>query len=202
MARPTGAAKFRWYKPCRPRRQGVGHVRSQGVVMVELPPGRATDQDQPPPLGIDSPDLRASLADLAGLVSGAGGAPAPARPGIHVRAHAIPGADGSGVTLLRVERPDNLVEALTASHPFVAEIDEIQYVTLGEGPASPPPSNDAPCGRARRVARRCGRASAPGWVGWGSTATSPSRSCCLSESWVPSTCTPTPRTCTTGRRHR
>jgi hypothetical protein len=35
------------------------------------------------------------------------------------------------VTLLRV---DNMVEALAASAPFVAEIDEIQYVTLKEGP--------------------------------------------------------------------
>ncbi len=49
-------------------------------------------------------------------------------------AHAIPGADGAGVTLLRVDRPDNRVEALAASHPFVTQIDEIQYVTLNEGP--------------------------------------------------------------------
>ena len=48
--------------------------------------------------------------------------------------HAIPGAEGAGVTLLRVDRIDNMVEALAASAPFVAEIDEIQYVTLQEGP--------------------------------------------------------------------
>ncbi len=48
--------------------------------------------------------------------------------------HAIPGADGAGVTLLRVDRVDNMVEALAASAAFVAEIDEIQYVTLKEGP--------------------------------------------------------------------
>jgi GAF domain-containing protein len=47
---------------------------------------------------------------------------------------AIPGADGAGVTLLKVDRVDNLVEALAASQPFVAEIDHIQYVTLNEGP--------------------------------------------------------------------
>ncbi len=49
-------------------------------------------------------------------------------------AHAIPGADGAGVTLLRVDRPDNRVEALAASDPFVARIDEIQYVGVNEGP--------------------------------------------------------------------
>jgi GAF domain-containing protein len=48
--------------------------------------------------------------------------------------HAIPGADGAGVTLLQLDRVDNMVEALAASAPFVAEIDEIQYVTLKEGP--------------------------------------------------------------------
>ena len=102
--------------------------------MVERPPARATDRDQPLPIGIDSPDLRASLDDLAGLVSGAGGLQPLLAQVATFAAHAIPGADGAGVTLLRVERPDNLVEALAASHPFVSEIDEIQYVTLGEGP--------------------------------------------------------------------
>ena len=47
---------------------------------------------------------------------------------------AIPGADGAGVTLLNLDRVDNMVAALAASAPFVAEIDEIQYVTLNEGP--------------------------------------------------------------------
>ncbi len=47
---------------------------------------------------------------------------------------AIPGADGAGVTLLRVDPVDNMVAALAASAPFVAAIDEIQYVTLNEGP--------------------------------------------------------------------
>ncbi len=49
-------------------------------------------------------------------------------------AHAIPGADGAGVTLLRLDQPHNLVEALAASDEFVSEIDKIQYVTLNEGP--------------------------------------------------------------------
>jgi len=33
-----------------------------------------------------------------------------------------------------VDRPDNLIEALASSAPFVAAIDEIQYVILNEGP--------------------------------------------------------------------
>jgi GAF domain-containing protein len=49
-------------------------------------------------------------------------------------AHAIPGAEGAGVTLLRADRTDNRIEALAASAPFVEEIDRIQYVILNEGP--------------------------------------------------------------------
>jgi len=47
---------------------------------------------------------------------------------------AIPGADGAGVTLLRMDRDENIVEALAASAPFVSEIDAIQYEVLNEGP--------------------------------------------------------------------
>ena len=45
---------------------------------------------------------------------------------------AVPGADGAGVTLLSGDHGGRQV--LAASHPFVAEIDEIQYSTLNEGP--------------------------------------------------------------------
>jgi transcriptional regulator with GAF, ATPase, and Fis domain len=38
------------------------------------------------------------------------------------------------VTLLRIEKGDHRVEALAASHPFVREIDEIQYSVVKEGP--------------------------------------------------------------------
>ena len=82
----------------------------------------------------DAADLQASLADLAGLVTGALGLHELL---VHVAtfaARAIPGAEGAGVTLLRVDRADNRVEALAASAPFVEQIDEIQYVTVNEGP--------------------------------------------------------------------
>ncbi|RMB59978.1 GAF and ANTAR domain-containing protein [Tessaracoccus antarcticus] len=82
----------------------------------------------------DEADLHASLADLAGLVMGAQGLHDVLASVATYAVHAIPGADGSGVTLLRVDSSRHRVEALAASHPFVAEIDEIQYVTLNEGP--------------------------------------------------------------------
>ena len=82
----------------------------------------------------DAADLQASLADLAALVSGQSGLGGLLGQVATFAAHAIPGADGAGVTLLRVDRSDLQVEALAASHPFVSEIDEIQYVTVHEGP--------------------------------------------------------------------
>ena len=82
----------------------------------------------------DAADLRAGINELAGLVAGSLGLPALLAEVSTFAVHAIPGADGAGVTLLRVDRVDNMVEALAASAPFVAEIDKIQYVTLKEGP--------------------------------------------------------------------
>jgi GAF domain-containing protein len=82
----------------------------------------------------DALDLQASLGDLAGLVAGSLGLPELLGRVATFAAHAIPGADGAGVTLLRKDRAEDRVEALAASHPFVAEIDKIQYVILNEGP--------------------------------------------------------------------
>jgi GAF domain-containing protein len=82
----------------------------------------------------DAADLQASLTDLAGLVTASMGLPELLVRVAGFAARAIPGADGAGVTLLQLDREDNRVEALAASDPFVAEIDEIQYVVLGEGP--------------------------------------------------------------------
>jgi GAF domain-containing protein len=82
----------------------------------------------------DAADLQAAIGELAGLVADSQGLPELLAAVSMFAVHAIPGADGAGVTLLRVDRADNMVEALAASAPFVAEIDEIQYVTLNEGP--------------------------------------------------------------------
>ena len=82
----------------------------------------------------DAADLRTGIDELAGLVASSRGLPEVLAEVSTFAVHAIPGADGAGVTLLRVDRMDNMVEALAASAPFVTEIDEIQYVTLKEGP--------------------------------------------------------------------
>lgn len=47
---------------------------------------------------------------------------------------AIPQGDGAGVMLLGLGTADGRIQALAASHPFVAEVDAIQYETLHEGP--------------------------------------------------------------------
>src|SRR3954447_22091663 len=82
----------------------------------------------------DAADLRSSLDDLAGLVTEGLGLDEVLAHVATFAAHAVPGADGAGVTLLRTDRSENLVEALAASDPFVSEIDEIQYVGVNEGP--------------------------------------------------------------------
>ena len=82
----------------------------------------------------DAADLRAGIDDLAGLVAGSLGLPELLAEVSTFAVRAIPGADGAGVTLLQLDRVENMVEALAASASFVAEIDEIQYVTLKEGP--------------------------------------------------------------------
>jgi GAF domain-containing protein len=82
----------------------------------------------------DAADLQAAIGALAGLVANSRGLPDLLAEVAAYAVRAIPGADGAGVTLLRVDRVDNMVEALAASAPFVAEIDDIQYVTLNEGP--------------------------------------------------------------------
>jgi GAF domain-containing protein len=82
----------------------------------------------------DAADLRAGIGALAGLVAGSLGLPELLAEVAGFAVRAIPGADGAGVTLLRLDRVDNMVEELAASSPFVAEIDHVQYVVLNEGP--------------------------------------------------------------------
>lgn len=85
-------------------------------------------------LTADEANLRASIGSLAGLVADHRGLPQLLAEVASFAVGAIPGADGAGVALLNVDRVDNIVAALAASEPFVAEIDEIQYVLLNEGP--------------------------------------------------------------------
>ena len=80
----------------------------------------------------DEADLQESLRELASIVTGSLGLPEVHGHVATFAVHAIPGADGAGVTLLSPDR--GRPQVLAASHPFVAEIDEIQYSTLDEGP--------------------------------------------------------------------
>jgi GAF domain-containing protein len=86
-------------------------------------------------VGAEDADLRAGIADLAGLVAGGRGLPEVLAEVAGFAVRAIPGADGASVTLMRVERGDATVTALAASAPFVTDIDDIQFVTLHEGPS-------------------------------------------------------------------
>lgn len=95
------------------------------------------DLEGPPGLNklmADEADLRTAIGNLAGLVTDHRGLPELLTEVATFAVRAIPGADGAGVTLLNLDRVDNMVAALAASAPFVAEIDEIQYVILQEGP--------------------------------------------------------------------
>lgn len=80
-------------------------------------------------LETDEGDLRASLRDIARLVTGRMPLEDLLTRVAHLAVHAIPGADGAGVTLLEHGVPD----AIASSAPFVQEVDAVQY-GLGEGP--------------------------------------------------------------------
>ena len=81
----------------------------------------------------DAADLQGSLRELAALVSDGQTLPDMLSHVATFAVRAIPGAEGAGVTLLSADQHTR-VEGLAASHPFVAEIDEIQYTILNEGP--------------------------------------------------------------------
>ena len=86
-------------------------------------------------LTADLADLRSGIEDLAGLVAGQMGLPEVLAEVAAFAVRAIPGADGAGVALLRIDNPDDRVVALAASDPFVVVVDHIQYGIVNEGPA-------------------------------------------------------------------
>jgi GAF domain-containing protein len=79
-------------------------------------------------------DLHAGLRDLAGVVAGAVTLERLLERVAESAVHAIPNAEGVGVSLLRLDTDENQVQALAASHPFVVEVDAIQYDLVNEGP--------------------------------------------------------------------
>jgi GAF domain-containing protein len=74
-------------------------------------------------------DLRDSLAALSRLAAGNLDLEGMLTRVAEFAVHAIPGADGAGLTLMERDRPDTIV----STAPFVSEIDAIQY-GLGQGP--------------------------------------------------------------------
>jgi GAF domain-containing protein len=100
----------------------------------EAAPGAADRDVSAHQASSDAADLQTSLGELAGLVTGSLGLEELLGRVATFAARAIPGADGAGVTLLEVKQDEHRVRALAASDPLVAQIDEIQYVTLKEGP--------------------------------------------------------------------
>ena len=115
-------------------------------------------------LNADDADLQAGIGNLAGLVPVLSGCLSCWLRWPRSR-WCVPGADGAGVTLLRFDRPDNMVAALAASAPFVAEIDEIQYMTLHEGPCITAALERRTVRSGSSGGERCGRGSVRAWAG-------------------------------------
>jgi GAF domain-containing protein len=94
-------------------------------------PRAATGDKLPSPQERDDQDddLRRSVAALAGLASHDLSLEQLLRRVARYAVQAIPGADGSGLTLIEKSRPATIV----ATAPFVTEIDDIQY-RLMQGP--------------------------------------------------------------------
>jgi GAF domain-containing protein len=79
-------------------------------------------------------DLHAGLKDLSNVVAGAATLVQLLDQVAAAAVHAIPNADGVGISLLRLGQDDNQIQTLAPSHPFVAKIDAIQYAVVDEGP--------------------------------------------------------------------
>jgi GAF domain-containing protein len=79
-------------------------------------------------------DLQQGLNEIGSLVAGALTLDALLERVASSAAQAIPRSDGVGVMLLGLNRSPDRVQALAASHPFVTEVDVIQYDILDEGP--------------------------------------------------------------------
>ena len=96
--------------------------------------GPARDDVAAEPAGGDVPDadqvdLRTALAGLSRIVTGTASVTGLLEQVARFGTHAIPGAEGVGVTLLEAGRSDTVV----ASAEFVRAVDDIQYALM-EGP--------------------------------------------------------------------
>jgi GAF domain-containing protein len=82
----------------------------------------------------DEDDLNAGLIGLAGIVAGGRGVVDLLSDVAEFAAQAIPGVDGTGVTLVHTSHGTPQPEAWAATAQFVRDIDAVQYETLHEGP--------------------------------------------------------------------
>lgn len=77
----------------------------------------------------DDDELAGSLTELSGLLTGRSNLEQTLVRVAELAVHAIPGAQGAGLTLLERDRPQTVV----ATAAFVSQVDDIQY-GISEGP--------------------------------------------------------------------
>ncbi|MFJ1938208.1 GAF domain-containing protein [Kitasatospora sp. NPDC088160] len=129
--------------------------------MAESAPGASESSDTPVSGAApgrspaDDADLRESLAGLSRLASGRLDLPALLVHVADFAAHAIPGADGVGLTLVEDGRADTIV----SSAAFVRTVDAIQY-RIGEGPCITAAAE-------RRTVRSASLGKDPSWPRFG-----------------------------------
>lgn len=99
------------------------------AVAAHVEPDLDLGMDRDELFGDDVEELRNSLSSLSQLAMSSLTLPQTLTHIAEFAVHAIPGADGAGLTLLDGDRPDTVV----ASDDFVVAVDRIQY-SLGEGP--------------------------------------------------------------------
>ena len=85
-------------------------------------------------LSADEVDLAAGLQGLSAMVDAGRGVETVLGEVAEFAAQAIPGVDGTGVTLIQPVGATMGIQAWSVTAPFVREIDIIQYEALQEGP--------------------------------------------------------------------
>jgi GAF domain-containing protein len=96
---------------------------------VTLPEDAATEPESADRRDAENDDLAASLRGLSVLAAGRLPLEEMLTQVARYAVHAIPGADGAGLTLIEQHRSDTVV----TTADFVAEVDAVQY-GVGEGP--------------------------------------------------------------------
>jgi GAF domain-containing protein len=85
-------------------------------------------------LAADEVDLAAGLQGLSEMIAAGRCVDAVLRDVAKFAAQAIPGVDGTGVTLIQPVGATMAIQAWSVTAPFVREIDIVQYEVLKEGP--------------------------------------------------------------------